>query len=71
MDSLVRFKSNRKEIVVVEGFQSDPYDMVSGISQGSCFGPILFLAFVNDIDLDDIDRLQNSVILKYADDIKL
>lgn len=61
------FLSDRKEIVIVEGVQSEPYVMSSGVPQGSCIGPILFLAFVDDID----DVLQNSIILKYADDIKL
>ena len=61
------FLSDRKEIVMVEGAQSEPYLMLSGVPQGSCIGPILFLAFVNDIN----DGLRNSTVLKYADDIKL
>ena len=40
--------------------------MQSGVLQGSCLGPLLFLAYTNDID----DSIKNS-ILKYADDIKI
>ena len=44
--------------------------MISSISQGSCIGPLLFLAYVlyvNDID----ENLSFSHVLKYADDIKI
>ena len=44
------FLTNRKEVVVVDGACSKPADMVSGVPQGSCLGPILFLAYINDID---------------------
>ena len=60
------FLTNRKEVVVVDGACSKPADMVSGVPQGSCLGPILFLAYINDID----SCFLNSSVLKYADDIK-
>ena len=40
--------------------------MLSGVPQGSCLGPLLFLTYTNGID----DSIKNS-ILKYADDIKI
>lgn len=61
------FLTNRTEIVVVEGMHSSPKEMISGVPQGSCLGPILFIAYVNDIDA----HLNNTTILKYADDIKI
>ena len=40
--------------------------MLSGVPQESCLGPLLFLAYTNDID----DSIKIS-ILKHADDIKI
>ena len=44
------FLFERSEIVVVEGGKSDAYAMTSGVPQGSCIDPLLFLVYVNDID---------------------
>jgi len=39
----------------------------SGVIQGSCLGPLLFLVFINDIT----DIFNDSVVCKlYADDVK-
>ena len=47
---------------------SDVAYISSGVVQGSCLGPLLFLLYVNDI----CDVFTNTVTLKlYADDIKL
>ena len=61
------FLSKRTEIVELEDAKSDPCAMTSGVPQGSCLRPLLFNAFVNDID----DCLTFSNILKYADDSKI
>ena len=61
------FLMNRSEIVYVDGQPSRPMQMVSGVPQGSVLGPILFIAYVNDLD----DAVHSSRILKYADDAKI
>ena len=53
-------------MVVVNGIQSCPAEMRSGVAQSSCLGPILFLANINDTD----SCFANSLVLKYADDMK-
>ena len=40
--------------------------VLSGVTQGSVLGPIVFLIYINDLD-DDI----KSKVLKFADDTKV
>ena len=61
------FIKGRIEIVSVSGEHSLPYSMISGVPQGSVLGPLLFVAFLNDMD----DAIEHSSLLKYADDIKV
>ena len=57
------FLSNRHQRVLVDGYSSDWKPVTSGVPQGSILGPLLFLAYVNDIG----DNLKSSVRL-FADD---
>jgi hypothetical protein len=58
--------SGRKQRVVVKGKTSNWKDVRSGVPQGSILGPLLFIIFINDIDLGIKNR-----ILKFADDTKI
>ena len=60
------FLSNRIQKVRVEGKESVTDKVTSEIPQGSVLGPILFLAFINDLP-SVIQALKNL----FADDAKL
>ena len=38
-----QFLSNRSQYVIVDGYRSNLVSVVSGVSQGCVFGPLLFL----------------------------
>ena len=40
----------RLQSVILNGQQSSWGEIMSGVIQGSCLGPALFLIFINDID---------------------
>ena len=64
---LESFLCGRKEVVCVLGERSTPYTMASGVPQGSVLGPLLFVAYVNDVDT----CINRATLLKYADDMKI
>ena len=58
----------RKQRVVLNGSASNWAEVSSGVPQGSILGPLLFLVFINDIDLA-VDTV-NTALFKFADDTK-
>ena len=60
------FLTNRTQRVVIEGVGSDPVTVKSGVPQGTVLGPLLFLAFINDLP----DHVLSQVRL-FADDCLL
>ena len=58
--------SERKQRVVINGKASSWKNVLSGVPQGSVLGPILFIAYVNDID-----EGLTCKISKFADDTKI
>ena len=63
LDWIGSFLSDHSQRVVVEGEQSDPAPVTSGVPQGSVLGPILFLVFINDLP-----KAINSSCRLFADD---
>ena len=57
------FLDNRKQAVVIHGISSDSIPVSSGVPQGSVLGPILFLAYLNDLP----EQVKSKVRL-FADD---
>lgn len=58
--------TNRRQRVLINGFQSNTIVVTSGVPQGSILGPLLFILFINDIK----QCFLNSKFLMYADDLK-
>ena len=56
------FLDSRSQAVVLNGVKSDKIAVSSGAPQGSALGPILFLAYINDLP----DRVKHRV--SFADD---
>ena len=61
------FLTNRHQTVVVNGEQSDPAPVISGVPQGSVIGPLLFLILIGDID----SNVSHSFLSSFADDTRI
>ena len=48
---LTQFPSNRSKYVVMDGYWSNLVNVVSGVSQGSVFGSLLFLLYSSELIL--------------------
>lgn len=58
------YLTGREYKFVVNGWTSDPIELLSGCSQGSTLGPLLFLIFINDISFE-IEKLTRKRIVTY------
>ncbi len=58
--------NNRKQRVVINGSASDWAPVTGSVPQGSVLGAVLFVIYINDIDLG-----LSNFIAKFADDTKI
>ena len=61
------FLTNRIQYVIVDGHQSDPAPVLSGVPQGTVLGPALFTIYMNNIT----EVIKSTIITMFADDSKL
>lgn len=61
------FITDRRQTVSVNRKLSNSAPVKSGVPQGSCLGPILFLIMISDID----HKVSKSVVSSFADDTKV
>ena len=61
------YLSNHKQFCRVNGVDSNVREVEVGVPQGSCFGPLLFLIYINDLP----QVVQDSSVTMYADGTSL
>ena len=60
------FLIGRRQRVKINGAFSEWADVISGVPQGSCLGPVLFIVYINDLP-----DMIHSLCQLYADDTKV
>jgi len=60
------WQNGRRQRVCVNGNHSAWRNVTSGVPQGSVFGPVLYLIYINDLESNIL-----SSVFKFADDTKL
>ena len=61
------FLSDRTQQVIIDGANSSPAKVLSGVPQGTVLGPVLFIIYMNDLH----SVVKNSLLKCFADDSKL
>ena len=68
LSPIMNFLRHRSQVTKVCRVVSQPASITSGVVQGSCLGPLLFLIFINDLASIFGDNITPKF---YADDLKL
>ena len=66
LDWITKFLTDRNQVVVINGTESENARVVSGIPQGTVLGPLLFVIYINDL----LDNVKSNGLL-FADDTKI